>query len=265
MLALVPVVLSAQEGLPSAGHYEVRTDGSDWHLKGEGVVCCPCAVPCPCRTNGKATYGHCEATLYLRIHEGHYGAVNLGGVQLANTSGACAMDYKQLAALYFDRASTRGEQAAFMKLLASFFPDGTARFPYVRSVPMTAQITGDRYFHVVIPEVLEITVDRNWGQEAPPFSMVAATDYFTNTLQYAQNVRYRMHDEDGHLNFDYSRRQANYRVIDLDISQYRSKSMLIQYLDNKGGFNEDQLRLIREQHLPLPDLLSMRQMVARLK
>jgi hypothetical protein len=189
----------------------------------------------------------------------------LDSLQLVNTSGACAMGYKRLAALYFDRATTLEEQAAFMKLLASFFPDGTASFPYVRTVPLTAQIAGDHLFQVLIPDILEIVVDRNWGLEAPPFPMVAATDYFSNTLQYAQNLRYRMHDDDGHLNFDYSRRQANYRVVDLDSLQYRSKSMLIQHSDGKGKFNEEQLRLIREQRLLLPDLSSMRQIAARLR
>lgn len=265
MLLLMSVVTPAQDKLPSTGPYDVQTDGADWHLKGEGVVCCPCTTPCPCRTNGKATYGHCEATLYLRIQEGHYGRVKLDGMQLVNTSGACAMGYKRVAALYFDRGTTPEEQAAFMQLLASFFPDGAASFPYVRTVPLTAQIASDHLFHVFIPDILEIVVDRNWGLEDPPFPMAAATDYFSNTLQYAQNIRYRIHDDDGRLNFDYSRRQANYRVVDLDASQYRSKSMLIQYLDSKGGFNAQQLRLIEEQQLPFPDLSAMRQIVARLK
>src|SRR6516165_10725373 len=51
---------------PKTAHSRTaHSTGKDWHLKGEGVVCCPCAVPCPCRTNGRPTYGHCEATLYL--------------------------------------------------------------------------------------------------------------------------------------------------------------------------------------------------------
>ena len=265
ILSLLAVVAPAQDAPPAAGRYEVQTDGADWHLKGDGMVCCPCTTPCPCRTNGKATYGHCEATLFLRIQEGHYGDVKLDGLQLVDTSGACAMNYKQLAALYFDQATNMAERVAFMKLLASFFSDGAASFPYVRMVPLKAEITGDRFFRVVIPDILEIGADRNWGKPSPPFPMVAATDHFSNALQYAQNIRYKMHDEQGHLNFDYSRRQANYRVIDLDSAQYRSKSMLIQYLDGKGGFNDEQLRLIEQQHLLPPDLPSLRQLVERLR
>ncbi len=52
----------------------------DWHLKGEGIVCCPCAVPCPCRSNARPTHGHCESTGVIRIAEGNYGKVPLDGL-----------------------------------------------------------------------------------------------------------------------------------------------------------------------------------------
>jgi hypothetical protein len=40
---------------------------------------------------------------------------------------------------------------------------------------------------------------------------------------------------------------------------------LTQYADRKGWFNKDQLRLIREQHLPLPDLPTIKQEIQRLQ
>src|SRR5437773_12370457 len=83
----------AQDPSSSSQQSGVRADGSAWSLKGEGIVCCPCAVPCPCRSNARSTYGHCEATMYLHIREGHCGAVRLNGVRLVNTAGACAMSY----------------------------------------------------------------------------------------------------------------------------------------------------------------------------
>ncbi len=256
----------AQSPLPSAALPEaVHYDGADWHLRGEGVVCCPCQVPCPCRTNGNPSYGHCEASLYLRIREGHYAAINLNNLQLVQTSGSCAMDYQKLAALYFDAPTTPEQQLAFMKLTASFFSSGAAEFPYVRTVPIDAQITHDHLFRISIPDILQMWVDRNWGQPAAPLPMVAATDYFSNALQYAQNIRYRLHDDLANVNFDYSNRQANYRTVDLDVSQYRSRSMLVQHLNESGWFNEAQMRLIHEQHLALPDLETIRKEVSRLR
>lgn len=260
------VTADAQVALPprerwTTAHY----DGADWHLKGEGVVCCPCVVPCPCRTNGNATFGHCEATFFLQIREGRYGAVNLNNLRLVDTSGSCAMTYRRLAALYFDSSAKSEEQSAFMQLLASFLPDETAEFPYVRTVTIDVQVTNGHFFHVSIPGILEMAVDRNWGQANPALPVVAATDYFSNALQYAENLRYQMNDEEAGLNFDYSRRQANYRVVQLDATAYPSKSMLIQFSDGRGWFNENQLRLIREQHLTLPDLDAIKQQVMHLR
>ena len=44
-----------------------------WHVKGEGLVCCPCKTPCPCRSNAAPTHKHCENTGLIHIHRGHYG------------------------------------------------------------------------------------------------------------------------------------------------------------------------------------------------
>ena len=259
-LACLPLLVSTlliarSQDPPSAAEQRSATsDGSDWHLKGEGIVCCPCKVPCPCRTNGKASFGHCEATLYLHVRQGHYGPVNLDNMHVVNTGGACAMSHEHFAALYFDRETSREQQTAFLKLMASFLPGQSAEFPLVRTVQINAQVTGDHYYQVSIPGILQMVVDRNFGRPEPPMPMFAAADYFSNTLRYAQNLRYVMHDDEANLNFDYSRRQANYRDVDLDSEQYRTKQMLIQFQDGGGWFNADQQRLIHRLNLPLPDL-----------
>jgi hypothetical protein len=202
--------------------------------------------------------------MYLHIREGHCGTVKLNNVQLVNTAGSCAMSYQHLSALYFDQSASPEQQQAFMKVVASFFPTESVQFPYVRSVPMSVSVSDTAVQQISIPGILEMRVDRNWGRLAPPFPPVAATDHFANVLHYAQNLRYKMSDKEANLEFDYSRRQANYRVVDLDASQYRSGSMLIQYLNGKGWFNEKQLKLIQEQHLPLPDLAAMKQLARQL-
>jgi hypothetical protein len=59
----------------------------------------------------------------------------------------------------------------------------------------------------------------------------------------------------GDLKWDYSKRQANYRLIDLDSRDYRNRKVLIQFADNSGSFNAKQLGLIRTLKLPtLPAL-----------
>jgi hypothetical protein len=242
-----------------------RYDGADWHLKGEGVVCCPCPTPCPCRTNGAATYGHCERTLFVQLKDGHYGDTSLKGLKWVNTGGACAANYTMRSASYFDVSSTPEQRTAFMKVFASFYPAGTAGFPYVRIAPIRYEASAGGRLRVIIPNILEMEVDRNWGQASPPFAMTAGVDPLSNAVQFIENIRYKMHDPDAKLDFDYSRRQANYRVVDLDVSQYRSKSMLFQHEDGTGWFNETQLGLIKQQGLELPDLDAIRKKAAGLK
>ena len=261
----IPTVALVQGVAGAAASHTAHYDGADWHVKGEGVVCCPCAVPCPCRTNGVASYGHCEATLYLHIREGHYGEVSLNNLEVVDTSGPCGMSYEKLSAIYLDPRTSPEVQAALFKVLASFSPGQTAVFPYVRIVPINAEIIGGHLFKISIPAILEMVVDRNWGQASPPLPAFAAQDRFANALQYVQNIRYRMHDEGANLKFDYSRRQANYRSIDLDISDYRAQRMIVQYLDGTGWFSAPMLKIINEQHLLLPDLEAIRVEVQRLR
>jgi len=175
------------------------------------------------------------------------------------------MSYQKLSAIYLDRGTPLGVQEAFLQLLASFSASETTEFPYVREVLIRAQVTDGHFFQVSIPEILDMAVDRNWGQAAPPFPPYAAQDRFANALQYAQNLRYRMHDEGAKLHFDYSRRQANYRSIDLDASDYRERRMIVQYLDGSGWFNAGMLRIINEQHLLLPDLEAIGRELTRLR
>jgi len=168
------------------------------------------------------------------------------------------MSYLNLAALYLDR-STGGEQrGAFIKLMASFFPDWTANFPYVRSVSIISRVTDGHLFDISIPEILEMRLDRNWGRTRPPLPEVAAPDHYSNTIQYVENICYRMRDRRAGLDFDYSHRQANYRKVNVGAQQYRDKLMLIQFKDGAGWFSQAQLKLIDEQHLPLPDLNAIR-------
>jgi hypothetical protein len=270
MLACLPWLVStlliarSQDPPSPAERRSATSDGFPWHLKGEGIVCCPCKVPCPCRTNGKASFGHCEATLYLHVREGHYGPVNLDNMHVVNTGGACAMSHEHFAALYFDHETTREQQAAFLKLMASFLPSKSAEFPLVRTVQINAQVTGDHYYQVSIPGILQMVVDRNFGRPEPPMPMFAAVDYFSNMLRYAQNLRYVMHDDNANLNFDYSRRQANYRNVDLDSEQYRTKQMLIQFQDGSGWFTPDQQRLIHQLNLPLPNQAATKRLFTEL-
>ena len=261
-LALATALFAQSPGGESAG--AGLSGAASWHLKGDGVVCCPCRVPCPCRMNAKPSFAHCEATLFLRIKQGQYGDVNLDGMKLVSSGGMCAVDYQHRSALYFSSSDSPERQAAFIALDSSF-SGNAAGHPYSRTVALNAQVIDEHLFKVSIPGILEIMADRNWGLPAPPMPMVAAPDHFANQLQYIQNLRYSIHDPEAGLDFDYSRRQANYRVVDLSDEDYRTKSMLIQYADYNGWYTPGQMALIKAQHLEIPDPDALREQAIRLK
>lgn len=58
---------------------------TDWRLKGEWLKNCSCAYGCPCDFNARPTQGWCKGLVAMRIAEGHFGDVDLGGLTFAVT------------------------------------------------------------------------------------------------------------------------------------------------------------------------------------
>ncbi|MEM8643860.1 MAG: DUF1326 domain-containing protein [Pseudomonadota bacterium] len=54
----------------------------DWELKGAEFVNCNCDYGCPCQFNGRPTYGDCRAVGAYRFDEGHFGDVDLSGLNV---------------------------------------------------------------------------------------------------------------------------------------------------------------------------------------
>lgn len=223
----------------------------DWHVKGEGLVCCPCAVPCPCRSNAPPTAGHCENVGTFRIETGHYGSVALDGLTFA--SAGCTMGSRVApSVLYVAREANDDQIIALERLYQSFLPLRPILFSKVRrkEILFAKGIDGKAY-NVAIPGSLEIKILRQTDDQGRPLFQTAAVDYFSNTIEYAKNVVYRAFDEELQLHWDFSRRQANFRAFDLQSQMYRQGMMLVQYSDGSGSFNKKQQELIRTLRLPL--------------
>jgi hypothetical protein len=108
----------------------------------------------------------------------------------------------------------------------------------------------DKTYESVIPGLLEIKIRRRLDTRGDPLDKTAALDPFSNTIEYARNLIYKVWNEDGDLKWDLSGRQANLRFIDLDSQDYQRGMMLIQYGDGSGHFNRKQLELIKILKLP---------------
>jgi hypothetical protein len=53
-----------------------------WELSGDWFDVCKCNVPCPCEFAETPTYGDCDGILAWHVREGHYGDVELDGLNL---------------------------------------------------------------------------------------------------------------------------------------------------------------------------------------
>jgi len=221
-----------------------------WHLKGEGFVCCPCKVPCPCRSNGPPTYGHCESTGAYRVGEGKYDDIRLDGLVLI-LADACMGGDKAPARVYVD-PSVSTEQIICMERI---FQGLDPRRPFIFSAVNRARIIYEasdqaRLLTVRVPGAVEMKIRRRLNGEGKPLLETAAMDRFSNVIEYAQNLTYKMWDKGGTLTLDYSGRQANFRRFDLDAQDFLNLKMLLQYADGIGRFNEKQLELIDSLKLP---------------
>lgn len=221
----------------------------NWHLKGEGVVCCPCSVPCPCRSNAPSTRGHCENAGVFRIAQGHYGKIPLEGLTFAIVSGSMGPESTLPTALYTVESATDEQLIALERIFQSF--DLLHPFMFLKvkrtAILFNKSANGDTY-EIKVPGVLQIVVRRQTNGR--PLSRTAALDYFSNTIEYAQNVTYKAWDEDGSLRWDFSGQQANLRTIGVDSRDYRDGTMLIQFADGSGFFTKKQLELIKNLKLP---------------
>ncbi len=221
-----------------------------WHLKGEGMVCCPCKTPCPCRSNAPPTYGHCESTGGFHITQGHYGDVPLDDVIFVVASGS--MDTQSIPAVFYVHSSATPEQMiALEHIFQEFIPLKQFQGLDMRRVPVSFErAPNGKVFVVEVPGAVEMKIERQLNAGGEPLLRTAALDYFSNTLEYARNLIYKLTDAQAGMKWDYSGRQANYRTIDLDSRDYQDSTMLIQFEDGSGYFTAKQLDLIRSLKLP---------------
>ncbi len=222
---------------------------ADWHLKGEGLVCCPCTVPCPCRSNAPPSHGNCENTGAYRITEGHYSNIRLDGFTFAAVDASMGQESIP-SSLYVDPSATDEQLIALERIFQTFNPLSPFIFLNVKRAQVSLVSEEEKTYEVKIPGVLEIKIRRQLDSRGEPLLRTAALDYFSNTIEYARNLTYKVWNQDGSLRWDFSGRQANFRTVDLDSRDYRDRTMLILYQDGSGYFNKKQLELIRTLKLP---------------
>jgi tetratricopeptide (TPR) repeat protein len=239
--------MAQQEGLPERARVPFL---SHWHLKGDGFVCCPCKVPCPCRSNGPPTYGHCESTGAYRVREGSYDRIRLDGLVLI-LGDACMSGDKAPARVWVEPSVSMEQIIGMERIFQCLDPLRPFVFLTVNRAKIIYEVSDqEKLFAVSVPGAVEMKVRRRLNSEGKALLQTAAMDRFSNVIEYAQNLTYKMWDKDGKLALDYSGRQANFRMFDLDAQDFLDLKMLLQYANGMGRFNQKQLELIDSLRLP---------------
>lgn len=225
-------------------------------LEGIAVFQCQCkAHACPCQKNGPPTHGTCESADFVHIRSGHYGKIQLDGLNAATIGNLVDQNKARLyATVYIDRKASR-EQLEALASIEQFMNGGYETAPLqasrVRAVPFTFTESSDKTtYSIVIPGILEERTFLRRDAAGKPVSTETAMDSWANVEHYADNQKFRYHDRDARKTWDHSGAYANVKYFHLTKEMYDRKEMLGQYGDFSGHWTPEQLELIHKQGLP---------------
>jgi hypothetical protein len=98
-------------------------DVQKWKIKGQWFDVCRCAVPCPCSWAQPPDDDFCEGILLWHIQEGHYGSLDLDGLNMAmvvtfkgNIWGGNATDLAQ--AFFVDERASEAQRGALQTVFS---------------------------------------------------------------------------------------------------------------------------------------------------
>lgn len=144
-----------------------------WRLKGEEAGGCNCAWGCPCQFNALPTHGRCEGFVALRIAEGYFGSVQLGGTRLglAFSWPAAMHQGNGTLQLLFD-AEVSNEQREALSAIASGGHGGTL-------FEIFAAIAPNRPAPIVVP----ISIEADRETRTARISLPGIVDYLAEPIR----------------------------------------------------------------------------------
>jgi len=142
---------------------------TDWYVEGIEFGSCNCSYGCPCQFEALPTHGHCRGFEVVRIDKGHFGDLQLAGLNVAMLyawPGPIAEGNGELQAIVDERASPAQREALLKILLGEETDEGATHWwvyramsstihePLVRPIVYEVDLEA-RTARVRIPEVLE--------------------------------------------------------------------------------------------------------------
>jgi hypothetical protein len=135
-----------------------------WQIKGDFIDFCKCSVPCPCSWGQAPTEGDCDGVIGYRIREGHYGDVQLDGLNVAGLGhfegNIWDEETRMNAGFVIDERADESQREA----LQTIFGGQAGSWPQV----FTENVLGEMLGMKVAPIELEIADDASsWRIEIP--------------------------------------------------------------------------------------------------
>jgi hypothetical protein len=192
---------------------------TSWHIRGDILEACSCAITCPCNFGSNPTQVPCEVVLGWRIQEGQYGSLRLDGLKVllyVRMPGyAFAGDWT--AGAYLDARATPEQ----LQALGAIFSGQAGGWPAVvrgliahhlepKQVPITFE-TVDGEHRITVPGLLEVGSERvpNPMPGAPPLDPQVsglAVPFHTGPTYVRRATTLKLTDP--HLGFEYSGRSS---------------------------------------------------------
>lgn len=134
-----------------------------WQVTGDWFDVCKCAIPCPCTFAQAPTYGDCEGILAWHIREGHYGDVNLDGLNVVALGyfegNIWEGEAKATMGMYMDERADESQRQALTVIFSGQgggwpgeFADFIGEVRGIEYVPITFEIADDlAYWSAEVP------------------------------------------------------------------------------------------------------------------
>jgi len=163
--------------------------GESWALKGELVLSCNCTVFCPCvlsLSNHPPTEGYCQTWAGFRIDSGHFGDVDLSGLNLGlvmEIPGYMSRG-NWTAGLFVDKRASIYAQKAFGRIFSGKAGGTTSllsilvgNFLGIQQVPISYEIE-DKTRIVKIPNIIDGAVTPIRGKDPDDDTVISNSEYW---------------------------------------------------------------------------------------
>ncbi|MDX1884467.1 DUF1326 domain-containing protein [Mycolicibacterium sp. 120270] len=194
------------------------TTAIDWHLQGDWFDVCSCKLPCPCSFAQEPTHGDCLFTLVWHVRDGHFGGVDLSGlnvISLGELTGNMWVgdpNAKMRLMFYVDERADDVQRDALERIFTGKEGGWPAQFASliedlrgVEYAPISFDAADDlAYWRAEIPGKVDLHVAALTGPTADPDRRVTTTNAPGSEVGPGQVATWGVVEKDEATGFDWS-------------------------------------------------------------